>query len=101
MRTHGAGRLGRPDAASPRRGVAVVMVVACLATFSLIALAMLQGSLAARASFAVSTTCGRRSCSSMLPCGGAVPSLPMAASVRLRPSGTCRRMRSRALLPPA
>lgn len=51
MRTHGAGRLGRPDAASPRRGVAVVMVVACLATFSLIALAMLQGSLAARGQF--------------------------------------------------
>jgi len=31
MRRHGAGRLGRADAASPRRGVAVVMVVACLA----------------------------------------------------------------------
>jgi len=39
---------------SPRaapRGVAVVMVVACLATFSLIALAMLRGSLIARGQF--------------------------------------------------
>lgn len=33
---------------SPRRGAAMVMVVACLATFSLIALAMLRGSLASR-----------------------------------------------------
>lgn len=33
---------------APRRGAAMVMVVACLATFSLIALAMLRGSLASR-----------------------------------------------------
>lgn len=33
---------------SPRRGAAMVLVVACLATFSLIALAMLRGSLASR-----------------------------------------------------
>lgn len=36
---------------SPPRGVAMVMVVACLATFSLIALAMLRGSLIARGQF--------------------------------------------------
>jgi hypothetical protein len=36
---------------SPARGVAMVMVVACLATFSLIGLAMLRGSLIARGQF--------------------------------------------------
>jgi len=43
------GRVGVAVATrSPRRGAAMVMVVACLATFSLIALAMLRGSLASR-----------------------------------------------------
>jgi hypothetical protein len=40
-----------PSQATARRGVAVVMVVGCLAAFSVIALAMLRGAVIARHSF--------------------------------------------------